>query len=79
MRKLCFSLLFLLLSACAAPPCHWEKSGSTLEQQRKDAYECERDAMMLPRPAYANPVFIRYQEEFFDRCMQSKGYNKIFD
>jgi hypothetical protein len=79
------------LGACAAPtPLHWEKPGATEARVKEDSEDCRVKARFAPLPASRPPapssssatrVLSREQEraqhdtEYFQRCMQEKGYS----
>jgi PBP1b-binding outer membrane lipoprotein LpoB len=64
------AFLLLLLSGCSSR--HWIKPDSTVDQLKKDTYECERDAnAIFPGVGLISSIKRSYR---FDDCMESKGY-----
>ncbi len=59
----------LFLSACAIAEPGYVKDGATEAQQKQDAYECERDAYMIPKAPMSE------RKRMFRQCMESRGYN----
>lgn len=79
--------------ACGGPARVWFKAQTPREVTRRDGYECERDAAMLPRtpqsvttlpgglPLYSDPTLgwgdVAAREALFSRCMQARGYELL--
>ena len=62
-------LLPFFLSACAIATEGYTKEGATELQQKRDAYECERDAYTMTRTAD------RERKRMYRQCMESRGYS----
>ena len=63
---------FLALAGCAAPAGlggEWTKAGIAASEQRRDEYECQRQAV-LRRGAAAETVAA------FAACMHERGYQR---
>jgi hypothetical protein len=92
--KIVLILIFLgLLVGCAASQplsaLKFHKDGANEMDYKKAAYECERDALLIPMhpAAYAySGGLIGYtaiketekkQKDFYIRCMESKGFKYI--
>ncbi|HEU4351458.1 MAG TPA: hypothetical protein VFR66_06250 [Burkholderiales bacterium] len=79
----------LVLAACAAPATQWEKPGATAATVQADDDQCLADARFnAPQPAafdqtgtVATRVLTveeqrrRNEVEYFQKCMQEKGYS----
>jgi hypothetical protein len=64
----------LALSGCAASA-HWTKPNTTQEDLHRDAFECEREAERAS-PSPTNPFATAARTDFFNRCMQAKGWTQ---
>ena len=63
----------LLLAGCATAPSfpgEWTKPGVELSAQRRDEYECQREAVL--RHATAGE-----RATAFAACMQARGYDRV--
>jgi len=81
MRKFTRSILTLtltssLLGACATPTI-WTKPDLTRAEWVQDQYACERDTRMSAA-SFGN-IYVRdyYAQQFYHRCLQSKGYSQM--
>jgi hypothetical protein len=82
-------LLLLALAACAAPSTHWEKPGASAAMVQADNDQCLENARMnAPQPAVFEQTGTvttrvltveeqrqRNEVEYFQKCMQEKGYS----
>jgi hypothetical protein len=81
-------ILALALAACAAPATHWEKPGATAAAVQADNDQCLTDARFnAPQPAVFEQTGTvttvltveeqrrRNEVEYFQKCMQAKGYS----
>lgn len=90
MRAIALGLMLTLI-ACSQPM-SWTKPGATAAEFDRDAYECERDARMIPPGGYSPRVPMattgfgqalshgaeaRNAREFQDRCMRARGYSLV--
>ena len=64
------AFLSVLLSGCYYR--HWVKSDSTVDQLKKDTYECQRDAEA--KFSRVGLIADLQRSNWFDACMESKGY-----
>ena len=62
--------LFFVLSACAITTEGYTKEGATELQQKRDAYECERDVSMIQMGTMRDKV------RLYKQCMESRGYKR---
>jgi hypothetical protein len=82
-------IVSLLLAACAAPATHWEKPGATAAMVKADNDQCLANARFdAPQPAVFEQTGTvttrvltveeqrhRNEVEYFQKCMQEKGYS----
>ena len=82
-------IVSLALTACAAPATHWEKPGATAAMVQADNDQCLTNARLnAPQPpvfeqtgsATTRVLTVEEQRrrnevEYFQKCMQEKGYN----
>jgi hypothetical protein len=66
----------LSLSACAAQPV-WTKPGVSFESWRSDQYSCERDTRMSAASFGGGLAQGYYAQQFYNRCLQAKGYHQV--
>jgi hypothetical protein len=68
--------LAIVLTACGHAV--WKlPEGVSDEKFRRENYECERDAAMLPRGNIVQlPSFKSASRELYEKCMESKGYRQ---
>jgi hypothetical protein len=68
----------LLLAACGGGEKQWQPTASALDVARAECDEQVDTRMQLRgyprRPSPDTPQF-RYRREFFNKCMQDKGYS----
>ena len=69
-------LLGALLGACAAPTI-WTKPDITQAGWAQDQYACERDTRMSVASFGSIYTQQYYAQQFYNRCLQSKGYYPI--
>jgi hypothetical protein len=77
--------IILFVSGCSTPQLVWNKSGSTIEDFRRDRYECTQQSrvswsgggtgdlglfMMLSSKSNAE----KQSRELFNMCMEARGY-----
>lgn len=69
----------ILFTACASGgEWRWTKLGTTETESRRDAYDCYRDAMMIPASPHLPAWRDTYdRQELYDSCMKSKGYQRV--
>lgn len=60
----------LIVTGCVSVRTTWVKPGGTQSEERRDRYECERDARQSGY--YTGAVNM---QEFFNRCMGARGWS----
>ncbi len=75
------------LAGCAEPPKYLDPVGMSQDQARRERYECQRDAMMLPPSPDARRGGLYGQSagwhdlamkrELLNRCLESKGFQRV--
>lgn len=68
MKIIVMPLFLVTLSACAIAEPGYSKSGATETEQKRDTYECERDAYMIPKTSMSE------RKRMYRQCMESRGY-----
>ena len=82
-------IVSLALAACAAPATHWEKPGATPAMVQADNDQCLTNARLnAPQPPVFEQTGTvttrvltveeqrrRNEVEYFQKCMQEKGYS----
>lgn len=68
MKTLSALICLTLLSACAIAEPGYSKAGATEAEQKRDSYECERDAYMIPKTSMSE------RKRMFRQCMEARGY-----
>jgi hypothetical protein len=68
MKIIVMPLFLVALSACAIAEPGYSRSGATETEQKRDAYECERDAYMIPKTSMSE------RKRMYRQCMESRGY-----
>jgi hypothetical protein len=76
-RILMAILCALTLTACAMPTYSWYRPNLTEAEWRRDSYDCERDARMSALSFGTSIVGQVQAERFAQRCMESKGYERV--
>lgn len=75
-----YGILFLVLAlvACQDEARVWYKGGASQSDYQRDTYECERDTRMSVPQGFTMSVYGQLEaEQFFVRCMNTKGYYLI--
>lgn len=65
-------VVIVLVTACVGtswPRGAWAKAGVEPSQQRRDEYECEREAVVTAQGAA--------REAIWERCMRARGYDRV--
>ena len=73
MKRWAIVLMLILMFAVACARTVWSKYGATLQDYNVDSYQCERDARQSGYFGGGIAGAIAMQD-FFGRCMVSKGW-----
>jgi hypothetical protein len=77
MRKYILALTVTVARSASAKPIVWTKTDATAEGWAQDRYACERDVRMSAG-SFGNIYVQDYNaQQFFNRCLQSKGYSPV--
>jgi len=70
-------LLSVCLAGCYGPITWIRPDGVSVEQFRREEYECSRDAAMLPNAnKLVFPSHKTVARDFYEYCMESKNYSQ---